>query len=163
MVATKQAIEQTLNQLGQVLEKSNMEIKELTNLERRKLFISKSNDLKKEGLSFSQLSEIIGMKYKRMKNIRSEKPPHVFPSAIELDLLLKLHEKRFPKVDESPVKGDELQGIKDKIQDLETRLKAQEAFNEAKRQGLIERLIQLGEKNIISSDEVKELRKLLGN
>ena len=163
MVATKQSIEHTLNQLRVPQKNFEMEIKELTNLERRTLFISKSNDLKKEGLSFSQLSEIMGMKYKRMKNIRSEKPPHVFPSAIELDLLLKLHEKRFPKVDESPAKGDELQEIKDKIQDLETRLKAQEAFNEAKRLGLIERLIKLGEKNIISEEEVKEIRKLLGN
>lgn len=163
MVATKQSIEQTLNQLRVPLKNFEMEIKELTNLERRTLFISKSNDLKKEGLSFSQLSEIIGMKYKRMKNIRSEKPPHVFPSAIELDLLLKFHEKRFPKVDESPVQGDELQEIKDRLNDLETRLKVQEAFNDSKRQGLIERLIKLGEKNIISGDELKEIRKLLEN
>ncbi len=153
-----------ISQLVQVIQtNSRMEIKELTNQERRTLFIYKSNDLKKEGLTFSQLSGIIGMKYKRMKNIRSEKPPHVFPSSIELDLLLELHRKKFPEVDEQQKTGDELQAIKERINDLEIRLKVQEAFNDSKRQGLIERLIQLGEKNIISSEELKEIRKLLEN
>lgn len=131
-----------------------MDIKELTNEERRALFIEKSYQLKKEGLKYTQLAEAIGMNEKRMRNIRSTQPPHVFPTKIELDALEHVHKRRFaPK--------EEHEGtVKAQLRNLEERMKVQEAFNESKKIQILEKMLGLAEKGLLGEEEMKELRKL---
>lgn len=132
-----------------------MDIKELTNEERRTLFIKKSSELKREGLKYVQLANAIGMNEKRMRNIRSTKPPHVFPTRIELDALGKLHERRFAP------KKEKNETIQEQLKDLQERMLTQEAFNESKKLQILEKMLELAEKQFLSPEELKELRRLL--
>lgn len=132
-----------------------MDIKELTNEERRSLFIQKSGELKKEGLKYVQLAKAIGINEKRMRNIRSTKPPHVFPTKIELDNLQKVYERRFAP------KEKENETIQDQLRDLQERMIVQEEFNRSKKLAILEKMIALAEKGLLSKSEMEELSKLL--
>lgn len=132
-----------------------MDIKELTNEERRKLFIQKSGELKKEGLKYVQLANAIGINEKRMRNIRSTKPPHVFPTKIELDNLQKVYERRFaPKEKENKT-------IQDQLRDLQERMRVQESFNASTKVRILEKMLDLADRGLLSKSEMEELSKLL--
>ncbi|NRB52148.1 MAG: hypothetical protein HRU41_31030 [Saprospiraceae bacterium] len=79
----------------------NKEIEDMSNPELRDHFIKKTNELKKGfGLTFTKIAEILQRKHeplglKRMKNIRSTKPPHVYPTVFEINLLLQEFADRF--------------------------------------------------------------------
>lgn len=160
MVAIHPQLELPLGKKASV-NTSRMEIKAMTNNERRTLFIEKTQALKDEGLTYKQIAPLIDMNYKRMKNIRSTKPPHVFPSVIELESLMELYKQRFPETDKPSSTDRNREEIEMRLDELEARIKAQEAFNQAKRMSLIERLINLAEQKMISREELDELKKLI--
>lgn len=132
-----------------------MDIKELTNEERRNLFIKKSGELKKEGLKYVQLANAIGINEKRMRNIRSTKPPHVFPTKIELDNLQKVYERRFKP------KEKENETIQDQLRDLQERMRVQESFNASTKIRILEKMLDLADRGLLSKSEMEELSKLL--
>lgn len=132
-----------------------MDIKELTNEERRNLFIQKSGELKKEGLKYVQLANAIGINEKRMRNIRSTKPPHVFPTKIELDNLQKVYERRFAP------KEKENETIQDQLRDLQERMRVQESFNASTKIRILEKMLDLADRGLLSKSEMEELSKLL--
>ena len=153
---------QEINAKASVQQLSYMRIKELTNNERRKVFIEKSNALKLEGLTFKQISGLTGMNYKRMKNIRSEKPPHVYPSILEMDAIIELHERRFPAIEEPEGETPKnFNQIREKLNELEIRIAQQESFNDSQRLSLIERLTELGSENASLQQEIEGLKKQL--
>lgn len=132
-----------------------MDIKELTNEERRNLFIQKSGELKKEGLKYVQLTNAIGINEKRMRNIRSTKPPHVFPTKIELDSLQKVYERRFAP------KEKEDETIQDQLKDLQERMRVQESFNTSTKIRILEKMLDLADRGLLSKSEMEELSRIL--
>lgn len=132
-----------------------MDIKELTNEERRNIFIQKSGELKKEGLKYVQLANAIGINEKRMRNIRSTRPPHVFPTKIELDNLQKVYDRRFAPKE----KGNET--IQGQLRDLQERMRVQESFNTSTKIRILEKMLDLADRGLLSKSEMEELSKLL--
>lgn len=138
--------------------KMEMNLKMLTKHEKKALFDEKTMELKRIGLTFKQQSELTGIDYKRFKTIRSDAPPNLYPRIYEIEAVLKLHSSKFEKSEPDP---QEAKPIANKIQELEERLRKQEAFNDSTKVNLVQRLTELEERNSTLKDEIKRLKKLL--
>ena len=121
-----------------------MELTELTQEQRRGVFIKATDTLRAQKIKYSEIARIMHQKvprmdYSRMKNLRVD-PPNTWPSIEEIEALFNL----FP---------DELAGIMDelsrpspeqqKMQALEERIRALEQWNEKERAELLLKVARL--------------------